>query len=87
MVKTVTERGFFFAMLVASLLCKNWQAFAFNGASRFNTRAGTVSKISKVINVRSALFMSTADNDVSPTKPAKPEKIKKEKKGKNLIRM
>lgn len=87
MIKTFTERRLFFAMFVASLLCKNWQAFAFNGASRFNTRGGTINKISKVINVRSALFMSTADNDVSPTKPAKVEKIKKEKKGENLIRM
>lgn len=74
-------------MLLASLLCKKGQAFALNGASRFNARASTFSKISRVINLQSALFASTADDNINPTKPAKPEKIKKEKKGKNLIRM
>jgi hypothetical protein len=87
MIKVFTRRGIIFAMLLASLLCRNGQAFVFNSASRCNTRAGLSSKISRVLNVRSALFASTADDDISPIKPAKPEKTKKEKKGISLIRM
>jgi hypothetical protein len=87
MIKVFIKRGIIFAMLLASLLGRNGQAFVFNSASRFNTRTGIVSKISRVLNVRSALFASTTDDDISPIKPAKPEKIKKEKKGISLIRM